>query len=78
MESVVQKLVQNAGGNVERAQQGIVFLDEIDKIAAAHHVQSHAFRDVSGEGVQHALLKLVEGEFISASHQYMSHFHYLT
>uniref|UniRef100_A0A915PR90 AAA+ ATPase domain-containing protein n=1 Tax=Setaria digitata TaxID=48799 RepID=A0A915PR90_9BILA len=63
VESVVQKLVQNAGGNVERAQQGIVFLDEIDKIAAAHNVQSHAFRDVSGEGVQHALLKLVEGEF---------------
>lgn len=59
----MQKLVQNAGGNVERAQQGIVFLDEIDKIAAAHNVQSHAFRDVSGEGVQHALLKLVEGEF---------------
>ncbi|VDN29514.1 unnamed protein product [Gongylonema pulchrum] len=50
VESVVQKLVQNAGGNVERAQQGIVFLDEIDKIAAAHNAQSHAFRDVSGEG----------------------------
>ncbi|CAG9533970.1 unnamed protein product [Cercopithifilaria johnstoni] len=65
VESVVQKLVQNAGGNVERAQQGIVFLDEIDKIAAAHHVQSHAFRDVSGEGVQHALLKLVEGTLVN-------------
>lgn len=34
VESVLQKLLQNAGGNVERAQQGIVFLDEIDKIAA--------------------------------------------
>ncbi|EFO24787.1 ATP-dependent Clp protease [Loa loa] len=65
VESVVQKLVQNAGGNVERAQQGIVFLDEIDKIAAAHNVQSHAFRDVSGEGVQHALLKLVEGTLVN-------------
>ncbi|VDM99018.1 unnamed protein product [Thelazia callipaeda] len=62
VESVVQKLVQNAGGNVEKAQQGIVFLDEIDKIAATQSVQSHAFRDVSGEGVQHALLKLVEGQ----------------
>ncbi|OZC07645.1 ATP-dependent Clp protease, ATP-binding subunit ClpX [Onchocerca flexuosa] len=65
VESVVQKLVQNAGGNIERAQQGIVFLDEIDKIAAAHNVQSHAFRDVSGEGVQHALLKLVEGTLVN-------------
>lgn len=67
VESVIQKLVQNAGGNVDRAQQGIVFLDEIDKIAAAHNTQSHAYRDVSGEGVQHALLKLVEGYFVSLS-----------
>ncbi|VDK43389.1 unnamed protein product [Anisakis simplex] len=65
VESVIQKLVQNAGGNVERAQQGIVFLDEIDKIAAAHNAQSHAYRDVSGEGVQHALLKLVEGTLVN-------------
>uniref|UniRef100_A0A914ZSA9 ATP-dependent Clp protease ATP-binding subunit clpX-like, mitochondrial n=1 Tax=Parascaris univalens TaxID=6257 RepID=A0A914ZSA9_PARUN len=65
VESVIQKLVQNAGGNVDRAQQGIVFLDEIDKIAAAHNTQSHAYRDVSGEGVQHALLKLVEGTIVN-------------
>ncbi|VDM41887.1 unnamed protein product [Toxocara canis] len=65
VESVIQKLVQNSGGNVERAQQGIVFLDEIDKIAAAHNTQSHAYRDVSGEGVQHALLKLVEGTVVN-------------
>lgn len=63
VESVIQKLLQNAGGNVDRAQQGIVFLDEIDKIAAARNAPSHMFRDVSGEGVQHALLKLVEGSF---------------
>lgn len=65
VESVIQKLLQNAGGNVERAQQGIVFLDEIDKIAAARNTQSHMFRDVSGEGVQHALLKLVEGTVVN-------------
>ncbi|VDD95430.1 unnamed protein product [Enterobius vermicularis] len=65
VESVIQKLLQNAGGNVDRAQQGIVFLDEIDKIAAARNAPSHMFRDVSGEGVQHALLKLVEGTVVN-------------
>lgn len=65
VESVIQKLVQAAGGSAERAQQGIVFLDEIDKIAAAHEGQSPAYRDVSGEGVQHALLKLVEGTVVN-------------
>ncbi|CAB3408332.1 unnamed protein product [Caenorhabditis bovis] len=65
VESVIQKLVQAAGGNVEKAQQGIVFLDEVDKIAAAHEGHSAAYRDVSGEGVQHALLKLVEGTIVN-------------
>ncbi|CAO4360277.1 unnamed protein product [Caenorhabditis nigoni] len=65
VESVIQKLVQAAGGNVEKAQQGIVFLDEVDKIAAANEGHSAAYRDVSGEGVQHALLKLVEGTVVS-------------
>ncbi|CAD6190940.1 unnamed protein product [Caenorhabditis auriculariae] len=65
VESVIQKLVQAAGGNVERAQQGIVFLDEIDKIAAAQEGHSAAYRDVSGEGVQNALLKLVEGTVVN-------------
>ncbi|CAI4230136.1 unnamed protein product [Auanema sp. JU1783] len=65
VESVIQKLVQAAGGNAERAQQGIVFLDEVDKIAAAHEGHSPAYRDVSGEGVQHALLKLVEGTVVN-------------
>jgi len=65
VESVLQKLLQNAGGIVERAQQGIVFLDEVDKIAATGESASHAYRDVSGEGVQHALLKLVEGTTVN-------------
>ncbi|KAK0425460.1 hypothetical protein QR680_009214 [Steinernema hermaphroditum] len=65
VESVIQKLVQNAHGSVERAQQGIVFLDEIDKIASTSESHSHSYRDVSGEGVQHALLKLVEGTIVN-------------
>ena len=63
VESVLQKLLQEADGDVHRAQRGIVFLDEVDKIAATRDVASHAYRDVSGEGVQHAMLKMVEGLF---------------
>nr|CAD2150528.1 unnamed protein product [Meloidogyne enterolobii] len=65
VESVLQKLLQEADGDVHRAQRGIVFLDEVDKIAATRDVASHAYRDVSGEGVQHAMLKMVEGSVIS-------------
>lgn len=63
VESVLQKLLSNAQGSIERAQHGIVFLDEVDKIAATADSNTHSYRDVSGEGVQHALLKLVEGYY---------------
>jgi ATP-dependent Clp protease ATP-binding subunit ClpX len=58
VESVLSKLLQNADNDVERAQRGIIFIDEIDKIAKKQN--SHS-RDVSGEAVQQGLLKLLEG-----------------
>ena len=60
VENIVAKLVQAAGGDIERAQKGIIYLDEIDKIARKSENTSIT-RDVSGEGVQQALLKIVEG-----------------
>lgn len=60
VESMVSMLLNAAGGNKELAQRGIVFIDEIDKIARKGESTSIT-RDVSGEGVQQALLKLVEG-----------------
>lgn len=60
VESVIARLHAAAGGDVEKTQRGIVFLDEIDKISRRSESQSIT-RDVSGEGVQQALLKLVEG-----------------
>jgi ATP-dependent Clp protease ATP-binding subunit ClpX len=60
VESMIGRLVAAADGDVERAQRGIVFIDEIDKIARKSESASIT-RDVSGEGVQQALLKLVEG-----------------
>ena len=60
VESMISRLYTAADGDVERCQRGIVFLDEIDKIARKSE-SATVSRDVSGEGVQQALLKLVEG-----------------
>jgi len=60
VESLIQRLLTAAGGDVEKCRRGIIFVDEIDKIARKSESASIT-RDVSGEGVQQALLKMVEG-----------------
>ncbi|CAH8848691.1 unnamed protein product [Trichobilharzia szidati] len=64
IESVIAKLLQDANFNVERAQQGIVFLDEVDKISTKAGY-FHSIRDVGGEGVQQGMLKLLEGSIVN-------------
>ena len=64
VENIVTRLIQAANGDIKKAEQGIIFIDEIDKISRMSENRSIT-RDVSGEGVQQALLKIIEGSVIN-------------
>ncbi len=66
VENILTRLLQAADGDVKKAEQGIVFIDEMDKVARMSENRSIT-RDVSGEGVQQALLKIIEGSVVNIS-----------
>ena len=70
VESVIMRLLQSCEYDVQKAEKGIVYIDEIDKIARKSSEESRStHRDVSGEGVQYGLLKLLEGSTLSLNHK---------
>jgi len=69
VENLIKRLIENADDDIERAQHGIIFIDEIDKKSKKNE-SSTVSRDVSGEGVQQALLKLIEGTVVKIEDGY--------
>lgn len=65
VEGLLTRLVQNADGDIKKAEHGIIFIDEFDKIAKASKGGSGSGKDVGGEGVQQSLLKIIEGADVS-------------